>query len=60
MKVKLGALVHISREHFREHFEQMALGRPVEGARLEIEISSHETNPHSQDILLQGVGVEDE
>ena len=60
MKVKLGALVHISREHFREHFEQVALGTPVEGARLEIDVSSGETDPHAQDILLEGVDVEDE
>jgi hypothetical protein len=29
VKAKLGALVHISREHFREAFEQAALGTPV-------------------------------
>jgi hypothetical protein len=49
-----------SREYFREHFEQAALGTPVEGARLEIDVSSDETDPHAQDILLEGVDVEDE
>ena len=42
MKVKLGALVHISGEHFREHFEQAALGTPAEGARLDIDVLTDE------------------
>jgi hydrogenase nickel incorporation protein HypA/HybF len=60
VKVKLGALAHISGEHFREHFEQAALGTPAEGARLEIDVSTDESDPCAQDILLQSVDVEDE
>jgi hydrogenase nickel incorporation protein HypA/HybF len=60
VKVRLGALAHISREHFREHFEQAAVGTPAEGARLEIDISTDESDPCAQDILLQSVDVEEE
>jgi hydrogenase nickel incorporation protein HypA/HybF len=38
VKVKLGALAHISGEHFRAHFEQAAVGTPAEGARLDIDV----------------------
>ncbi|MGA7392080.1 MAG: hydrogenase maturation nickel metallochaperone HypA [Terrimicrobiaceae bacterium] len=60
VKVKLGALAHISGEHFREHFEQAALGTPAEGSRLDIDVSTDESDPHAQDILLQSVDVEEE
>jgi hydrogenase nickel incorporation protein HypA/HybF len=60
VKVKLGALAHISGVHFREHFEQAAVGTPAEGARLDIEVSTDESDPHAQDILLQSVDVEEE
>jgi hydrogenase nickel incorporation protein HypA/HybF len=60
VKVKLGALAHISEEHFREHFEQAAAGTPAEGARLDIDVSADESDPHAQDILLQSVDVEEE
>jgi hydrogenase nickel incorporation protein HypA/HybF len=60
VKVKLGALAHISEEHFHEHFVQAALGTPAEGARLEIETSIDESDPHAQDILLESVDVENE
>ena len=60
VKVKLGALAHISGEHFREHFEQAALGTLAEGARLDIDVSTDERDPHAQDILLQSVDLEEE
>jgi hydrogenase nickel incorporation protein HypA/HybF len=59
VKAKLGALVHISREHFREAFEQAALGTPVAEAPPTSK-SNPTRDPHAQDILLQGVDVEDE
>ena len=60
VKVKIGALAHISGEHFREHFEQAALGTPAEGARLEIDVSTDESDPCAQDISVQSLDVEDE
>jgi hydrogenase nickel incorporation protein HypA/HybF len=60
VKVRFGALTHISEEHFHEHFVQAALGTPAEGARLEIDTSIDEGDPHAQDILLESVDVENE
>jgi hydrogenase nickel incorporation protein HypA/HybF len=59
LKVKLGALSHISADHFREHFEAAATGTIAEGARLDIERLTDERDPHAQDILLDWVEVED-
>jgi hydrogenase nickel incorporation protein HypA/HybF len=58
MKVRLGALAHISAQHFREHFVQAASGTVAEGARLDIEESSDQSDPRAQDILLETVEVE--
>jgi hydrogenase nickel incorporation protein HypA/HybF len=59
LKVKLGALSHISADHFREHFEAAATGTIAEGGRLEIETLTDEYDPHAQDILLDSVEMED-
>ncbi len=58
IKVSLGALSHISPEHFREHFIQAAAGTVAAGARLEIEQHKDESDPRAQDILLESVEVE--
>ncbi len=55
VKVKLGALAHISPEHFREHFNHAVIGTPIEGAKLEIEILTDMSDPHAQDIILDSV-----
>lgn len=59
VKVKLGALAHISADHFREHFVPAARGTVAEGARLDIEELTDETDPHAQEILLDSVVVEE-
>jgi hydrogenase nickel incorporation protein HypA/HybF len=58
VKVRLGALSHISPEHFREHFVQAAAGTVAAGARLEIEQHKDEADPRAQDILLESVEME--
>ena len=58
VKVKLGALAHISRQHFQEHFLEAAATTLAAGARLEIEELKDETDPRAQDILLESVEVE--
>lgn len=55
VKVKLGALAHISPEHFREHFDRAVVGTPIQGARLEIEKMTDLSDPHAQDIILDSV-----
>lgn len=59
VRVRLGALCHISPEHFREHFEEAAVGTVATGARLEVELNPDENDPHAQDILLDSVEVEE-
>jgi hydrogenase nickel incorporation protein HypA/HybF len=57
VKVRLGALAHISPDHFREHFERSALGTPAQGAELEIEVMTDITNPQAQNIMLESVSI---
>jgi hydrogenase nickel incorporation protein HypA/HybF len=57
--VRLGALSHISADHFREHFFQGTAGTIAEGAVLDIEISTNISDPRAQDILLLSINVGD-
>ncbi len=57
LKVRLGALSHMSPDHFREHFEEAAKGGLAENAALEIEVDSDEASDTAQDILLESVDV---
>ncbi len=56
-RVRLGALSHISADHFRDHFVEGTKGTVAEGAALEIETSEDISDPHAQDILLLSVDV---
>jgi hydrogenase nickel incorporation protein HypA/HybF len=56
--VKLGALSHMSAEHFQEHFDEVSKGTIAEGARLAVEESDDPHDPHAQDMVLQSVEVE--
>jgi hydrogenase nickel incorporation protein HypA/HybF len=58
VSVRLGALSHMSAEHFTEHFEQAAAGSIAEGARLRIELSEDQTAAWAQDIVLESVEIE--
>ncbi len=58
-RVRLGALSHISADHFREHFVEGTKGTVAEGAALEIETPEDISDPHAQDILLISVDVHD-
>ena len=58
-RVRLGALSHISADHFRDHFVEGTKGTVAEGAALEIEIAEDFADPHAQDILLISVDVPD-
>jgi hydrogenase nickel incorporation protein HypA/HybF len=58
VRVRLGALAHLSPEHFRAHYVAAARGTLAEGAALEIQVMSDITDPHAQDLLLDSVEVE--
>ena len=59
VKVKLGALSHISSDHFREHFEHAIKNTVIEGAKLEVEDLTDIHDPNAQEIILDSVEVED-
>lgn len=60
VSVKIGALAHISGDHFREHFEHASQNTSFADAELEIEVSQDENAPDAQDIVLKSIEVEEE
>ena len=58
VKVRLGALAHISAAHFRQHFVEGIKGTRAEGARLDVVLGHDVADPHAQDILLESIDVE--
>ncbi len=57
VRVRLGALSHLSAEHFREHFVEAAAGTPAAGAYLEVVEGADLFEPHAQDIMLESVDL---
>jgi hydrogenase nickel incorporation protein HypA/HybF len=55
VKVRLGALSHITPEHLAEHFHQSAVGSAADGARLEVVQMDDHHHPEAQDIILDSV-----
>ena len=56
--VALGALSHISADHFREHFVEGTRGSVAEGAELDIRVETDMDAPDAQDIRLTSVEVD--
>ena len=56
--VWLGALSHISADHFKGHFIDGTAGTIAQGAELEIEMSDDMNDPNAQSILLKSVDVD--
>jgi hydrogenase nickel incorporation protein HypA/HybF len=54
----LGALSHMSPEHFAEHFAEVSGGTVAEGAKLSVETSDDIHDPHAQSILFRGLEME--
>ncbi len=59
VKVKLGALSHISPEHFRYHFDQAVKDTLIENAELEVEQLEDQSDPYAQDIILDSIEIEE-
>ena len=55
LKVKLGALSHISPSHFTEHFEQGAINTVAEGAELDIKQETDEKADDATEIILESI-----
>lgn len=60
LKVKLGALAHISSEHFMEHFVEAAKNTVAENAHIDIDVETDIADPRAQDIWLESVELEEE
>jgi len=58
ISVWIGALCHMSAEHFAEHFEQASNGTIAEGAQLEVTVSDDTHDTNAQEIVLRHVEVE--
>ena len=58
VSVWLGALSHMSPDHFRTHFDADATGSLAEGAELDCETSSDIADPNAMSVLLKSVEVE--
>ena len=55
--IQLGALSHISPEHFREHFDEMRANSLAENAALIVTQSTDIHAPDAQDIKLLSVEI---
>ena len=58
VKVRLGALAHMSPEHFREHFNVATRGSIAGEARLDIETSDNQQDPDATGIINDTVEIE--
>jgi hydrogenase nickel incorporation protein HypA/HybF len=56
--VSLGALSHISPEHFRDHFARGAAGSVAAGARLDIQVLTDASDPRAQEVMLDSLEIE--
>jgi hydrogenase nickel incorporation protein HypA/HybF len=58
--VWLGALCHLTPDHFMEHFCEDVIGTIAEGAQVKIEVSDDRTDPHAMDVILKSVEIAEE
>jgi hydrogenase nickel incorporation protein HypA/HybF len=59
-KVWLGALSHLSAEHFRQHFAVEARRTAAAEATLMIEVSHDLNDPHAQHVRLESVDLDEQ
>jgi hydrogenase nickel incorporation protein HypA/HybF len=59
-RIWLGALSHLSAQHFREHFAMEARESSAAGTQLDIDVSDDVDNPDAQHIRLISVDLDDE
>lgn len=57
ISVRLGALSHMSANHFREHFAVASHGTIAEGAELNITVLTDLDDAHAQEIVLESVEI---
>ena len=57
IKVRLGALAHMSAHRFREHFAVASQGMLAQGAKLNLDVHADATALQAQEILLESVEI---
>lgn len=57
VRVKLGALSHMSASHFKEHFDIAAKGTIAENATIETEESQDINDLHAADVILKQISI---
>lgn len=55
--VRLGALSHISADHFREHFVEASRGTIAENAQLKVVVLEDINDPLAQEIILESIEI---
>lgn len=58
IRVWLGALSHMSPQHFREHFDDIARGTIAEHASIECTVDEDPHHPQATGVLLQDIETE--
>ena len=58
VSVWLGALSHMSADHFREHFAQASTGTMADGAALDITVSDDIHHAQASDVRLESLEVD--
>lgn len=58
VEVELGALAHISADHFRDHFLEGIKGTVAQGAELIVRENTDEKDPNAQEIILKTIDVQ--
>lgn len=56
--VKLGALSHMSKEHFKEHFDVAAHGTIAQDAEIDAEESQDIHDPNAASVILKKIDVQ--
>lgn len=58
VEVTLGALSHLSPEHFREHWVDLSPGTVAENAELRIHVGEDLEDPMAQELVLNSLELE--
>jgi len=58
-RIWLGALSHLSPEHFRAHYSVEARGTAAATAILDIEVSDDLGDPHAQHVRLESIDLDE-
>ncbi|WP_413665816.1 hydrogenase/urease maturation nickel metallochaperone HypA [Microbulbifer sp. CNSA002] len=59
VRLRLGALAHMSAAHLREHFDREILGTSLEGIKLEIDELKDINHKEAQDVILESLKFEE-